>query len=184
VRRTINYHGASAREHLGRQHDEAMVDSYGNPTVVVGDHEQETDKLASARSQAKAQFESIKEMVEALHVAHNSDNETRGASEAIEDVERTIHEDALSVEVRSDWYCPGGDGDSGKPFEYCILLCTGGPAVRIVGRLNEHCEPESAQIECQDWFTPWTPVYLDEGERLGYSEEIMLAYARCFYYGE
>ena len=54
------------------------------------------DKLASAKAQGQAQFDSIKEMVEALKAAGENEK-------TIEDAEQQIHEDALSVEVRSAW---------------------------------------------------------------------------------
>ena len=63
-----------------------------------------------------------------------------------------INENALSVQVRSGWYTPGG---SSEAAEYEILLCTGGPAVRIVGDLDEYDRPIYARIQYQDWFTPW-----------------------------
>ena len=61
--------------------------------------------------------------------------------------------------------------------EYKITLCTGGPAVRIVGELDNGY-PHSASLEYQDWGTPWTAYWLKEEE-----EEILLEYAQCFYYG-
>jgi hypothetical protein len=97
------------------------------------------------------------------------------------------------------WYAPGAstfpnsrEGEDAKPEEYRILLCTGGPACQIVGQLNEHCEPVTAIMQVQDWFQPWTefrPV-ADKAEHArdkfsGYdSEPILLAYARCFWFGE
>lgn len=45
-----------------------------------------------ASSQAQAQFDSIKEMVEELNAARESDD-----CDAIESAERRIHEDALSI---------------------------------------------------------------------------------------
>jgi hypothetical protein len=87
-----------------------------------------------------------------------------------------ILEDALSVEVRSDWYTLDSDSDR-SPGEYMILLSTGGPATRIIGKLDRYCEPETARLEAQDWFQPWT-------EYRGADQDVLLAYARCFYYGE
>lgn len=138
------------------------------------------DKLADAMSQARAQYDSIKEMVEALQLAEQDEDDTRGCR--ADEARQRIHEDALSVEVRSGWYSPMGDGNPSKPEEYQILLCTGGPAVRIVGELNDYCEPVKAVLECQDWFTPWTPVrgILPDPNW----EEVLLTYARCFYFGE
>jgi hypothetical protein len=146
------------------------------------------DKLASAKEQGQAQFDSIKEMVEALHHPNDAARENPNY---YEDAERAIHEDALSVEVRSDWYTPGQLPDARSPSEYRILLCTGGPAVQIIGELNEHREPETARLQVQDWFQPWTdyrPINPDDHTfttRIDTkAEEILLAYARCFYFGE
>lgn len=87
-----------------------------------------------------------------------------------------IHEDALSVEVRSDWHVPGGDD---APAEFRIVLCTGGPHVEMRGELNEHGEPVRAWLAYNDWFKPMT----ERPNRPG-DEEALLAYAACFYYGE
>lgn len=118
--------------------------------------------------QAKAQLESIKEMVKALDT---EDGEVR------ENAEQAILEDALNVEVRTDWHTPG-EKDT-KPTEYNILLSWGGPACRIIGDLSEYGEPETARIEHQDWGTHWTEYPIDSEE-----EETILEYARCFYFGE
>lgn len=88
-----------------------------------------------------------------------------------------IEEDALSVEVRSGWYTPG---DTPEPEEFAILLCTGGPAVRIRGKLGAHGEPERAWIEYQDWFTPWRELVHGEAGAM----DDLLTYARVFYFGE
>lgn len=122
--------------------------------------------------QAAAQFDSIKEMVEELKTARDSGDDGK-----IEEAEQRIHEDALSVQVRSGRYEPGRE--KAEPEEFEILLCTGGPAVRIIGSLNEYQEPESARIEHQDWFTPWTEYRLTVEE-----EDILLAYCQCFYFGQ
>jgi hypothetical protein len=99
-----------------------------------------------------------------------------GECESREDAEQRIHEDAISVEVRSGWVSYGSQEDM-RPEEYCILLSTGGPATRIIGKLNDYGEPTSAKLQVQDLFTPWTD-YREADE--GY----LLAYARCFYFGE
>ena len=127
------------------------------------------EKECNSKGQARAQYESIKEMIGALL---NSNDDTR------DDAEQTIQEDALSVEVKSDWHTPG-DNENSKATEYNILLCTGGPAVRIIGDLNEYLEPETAQIEHQDWFTAWEQYPLTNEE-----QGTLLVYARCFWFGE
>jgi hypothetical protein len=61
-----------------------------------------------------------------------------------------------------------------------ILLCTGGPAVRVFGTLDEHMQPDSARLEYQDWFTPWAPyVCPTEAE-----SDALLTYCQQFYFGE
>ncbi len=143
---------------------------------------QEEDRLADAKRQGQAQFESIREMVGYLREAREAD-----AQGNVEDAEGQIHEDALSVQVRSGWYSPSGEQADKAPAEYEILLCTGGPACRIIGELSEHGEPESARLEVQDWFQPWTEYrpLVDPAQGGNYdSEPILLEYARCFYFGE
>ena len=85
-----------------------------------------------------------------------------------------IIEDALSIDVRSDWHTPGYPG---AVTEYCITLTTGGPAVRIVGDLNQWKQPSSATLQVRDWGTDWTDY--DEAD-----EDTLLGYADCFYFGE
>ena len=78
--------------------------------------------------------------------------------------------------VRGPWHAPG-DTESAKPDEYEILLGAGGPAIRIIGELNQHCEPTTAILQSQDWGTPWTD-YRDA------DDEVMLKYVSHFYFGE
>jgi hypothetical protein len=99
-----------------------------------------------------------------------------GECESLKDAEQRIQADALSVEVRSGWVSVGYHEDM-RPEEFCISLSTGGPATRIIGELNEHGEPTSARLQAQDWSTLWA----DYREA---DEEALLAYARCFYFGE
>lgn len=93
-----------------------------------------------------------------------------------EDAEQHIHEDALSVEVRSDWHAPGEDG---TPDQFRILLCTGGPAVQICGELDQYGEPCRAWLEYQDWGTPWTERVNHDGD-----QDALIAYASRFYFGQ
>lgn len=138
----------------------------------------EKDKTSHSEQQAKAQLESIREMVAALRDAETGDDRAPNYK-AREDAEETIQQDPLSVEVRSGWYSLGARDADTKPAEFMILLCTGGPACRIIGNLSEYCEPESARIEHQDWFTPWTEYRITKDE-----EADVLTYCRQFYFGE
>lgn len=90
-----------------------------------------------------------------------------------EDARQRIQEDPLSVEVRSDWASPGEKLTAG---EFQILLCTGGPAVRIMGELDRG-EPCRAWLEYQDWGTPWTQYF-------GASSDTLCQYASHFFFGE
>lgn len=99
-----------------------------------------------------------------------------GECESEEQARERIQEDALSVEVRSGWHSPG---KSSSPEEFQILLATGGPAVRIVGELDQYGEPCRAWLEVQDWFTPWTEYHGENAD-----QGTLLRYASCFYFGE
>jgi hypothetical protein len=133
---------------------------------------QERD-IDNAKAQAAAQLASIVEMVGKLNREQEAGND-----DAYIQAQEDIQADALDVSVRSGW-TPCGD----VPFraeEFMILLCTGGPAARIFGTLDEHMQPDKARLEYQDWFTPWTPyVCPTEAE-----SDALLTYCQQFYFGE
>lgn len=108
-----------------------------------------------AKEQAEAQYDSIIELLES------------GDSDA-------ITEDALEVAVRSYWTDPASKLE---PSEFMILLCTGGPAVRIVGDLDEYFQPCNARLEYQDWGTQWTTWHPTTSDTL-------CQYAAYFSFGE
>jgi hypothetical protein len=126
--------------------------------------------MENAKQQALAQLRSICEMVTALGAAGN-DGEREAAQTRIE-------EDPLSVEVRGDWHAPGSEGS--KPSEFMILLCTGGPAVRIRGELDRYSEPEKPRVEYQDWFTPWQGLPDVSDDENG----ALVEYCRLFYFAD
>lgn len=95
-----------------------------------------------------------------------------------DDVIQEIHESPLSVQVRGGWHSPG-DPEGTEPEEYEVLLSTGGPALRIVGRLGRFCLPETAELQWQDWFKPWTPCYVTDDQ-----EEVLLRFVSHFYFGD
>jgi len=98
--------------------------------------------------------------------------EAAGDCQDEDDARQRIAEDPLSLRVFGE-----RTGGAWETTSYELLLGTGGPAVRIVGDLNEHGEPESARLEVQDWFKPWT-------EYLGADDEVLMSYAERFYFGE
>lgn len=126
------------------------------------------DPEASNATWAEAEPEDAEELKELEAAA--------GDCKDRDDAERRIHEDPLSVEVRSGWTTPGEDMTA---EDFCILLSTGGPATRIRGELGDDGEPHRAWLEVQDWYKPWTEYYAGSG-----AAEVLLTYAQCFTYGQ
>ena len=133
-----------------------------------------------ARAQAGAQLESIEELVKCLHHAEECTDTACGADcpHDVDEAREAITEDPLSVEVRTDWHGVGTI-DAAKPTHYKILLCWGGPAVQIVGTLDEYNQPDSARLQYQDWFTEWMDYPLTDEE-----EQTVITYAQQFYFDE
>ena len=126
--------------------------------------------MSNAEQQARSQVESIVEMLESLR---NAQTETER-----EDAQTMIYEDPLEIEVRGEWR-PVGEKDR-VATEFKILLCTGGPAVRIRGELDKYSEPDRATVEFQDWGTRWEPLTgLTDAE-----EAAILDYCHQFYFAE
>ena len=127
---------------------------------------------SNSKAQAIAQKMWIMHTMERLISSIDPDTE-----DYYEEIHQEIQEDPLSVQVRTGWFTVG---EPQPPVEeFCILLVTGGPAVRIRGSLGAYTEPERAYLEHQDWFEPWVELPLAAEE-----EEILLSYCREFYYGE
>ncbi len=152
--------------------------------------------MSDSLSNALAWFASIKEMVEALEAAQASDTEINSDAE-----QQRIHESVLSVEVRSDWFVPSTDAINAlqTPTEYRILLTTGGPGLQLTGTLDEHGQPETAELQHQDWGTPWTRVEYSalcsiadsnvpkgsiSGDAMERVRALLLTFAQQFYFGE
>lgn len=135
------------------------------------------DDLERAKEQAKMQIEGICEMMATLEIARR-DGEVKYEDELYgeDKMRELIEQDALSVEVRSDWHSPGEVDDIS---EFCILLCTGGPAVRIIGDLGQYNSPENALVQYQDWFTCWKDYYITNKQ-----SNAILAYCQLYWFGE
>lgn len=110
--------------------------------------------------------------LEEIVSAHDANYPFKDADDARE----RIMESALSVQVRSGWCDPGAD-ISAEEFE--ILLTTGGPALRIMGELDEHCQPRRAWLQYQDWGTPWTDFVGSEAP----DRDTLLTFCQQFYFG-
>ncbi len=133
-------------------------------------------------SQLREDAESEKECARAIDMweEENGDElkeleEAAGECKDREDAEERIMEDPLEIKVRGDWRDQGFEDEG--PVEFYILLTTGGPAVRIMGELQDG-EPHRAYLQTQDWGTPWTDYY-EEG-----AAEVLMSYCRCFCFGE
>lgn len=133
---------------------------------------------------ARSTFECIAEMVETLrrrndsaHV-HPHGHIVAIDQERIDAARQAIEESPLSLRVRSGWVNVGEESQF-EPEEFEILMSTGGPAVRILGTLDEYREPDTARIEWQDWFKPWTDEGLTSDE-----SNTLLEFCRVFYFGE
>jgi len=185
------------RQGLGGEETAALLHAVRQITAEVVIDGVNDAKHAELVHTGKCAADSLREMVAALECDYDrlerldALRDNWGADEMAEyealkaaagectsrdDAEQRIQEDALSVEVRSEWHSPG-DANGVENVEFQILLSTGGPATRIMGKLHDG-EPYRAWLEVQDWGTPWTHYY-EEGLC-----DVLLTYARCFYFGE
>ena len=124
----------------------------------------ERKPVERGEAQAQAQYDWVLRIMTRLEAA--LDDATRDV------IQEEIGAYPVAVAVRSGWTTPG------KPLEaaeYRILFCWGGPAVRIVGKLDEHHTPDTARVEHHDWGRHWTTL------KLGYDAQVdvLLPYARC-----
>lgn len=99
--------------------------------------------------------------------------EAAGDCESEDDARQRIEEDALSVEIRSDWCAPGEEMTAG---EFRILLCTGGPHVELVGDLDDNLQPSRVRVIYKDWG--------ESGELFDFDRDAVLRYCSVFYFGE
>ncbi len=110
----------------------------------------------TALDNAKAHLEDIRQLhARYLEALQTDDSE-------VEQVEERAREQVLSVEVRTGWHCPS-DPPS-QPEEGCLLLSTGGPALRLLVDLDCDAEPCECHLQHQDWGTPWIDVPLSEAD--------------------
>ena len=87
-----------------------------------------------------------------------------------DEARQRIDEDPLSLRIF-------GERTDGEwvASDYELLLTTGGPAVRIIGDLDNG-EATSARLQVQDWFKPWS-------EYIAADTDVLMAYVGCFYFG-
>lgn len=106
-----------------------------------------------AISNAKGWAATICEAIAAFQALDNGEAESvtfeGDTFEDSDDLRQRIEGMPLSVQVRDGWRQPGGESDGAEEFE--ILLSTGGPALRIFGKIGGY-----HSLQYQDWGTPWT----------------------------
>ena len=92
-----------------------------------------------------------------------------------DELRESILNNALSVEFRSGWY--SSPEDEKKAEEFRILLAWGGPALRIIGELDDY-GPVNPKLQYQDWGTPWTDFEITEDQ-----QKALNWFCNCFYFG-
>lgn len=100
-----------------------------------------------AKEQARAQLDSIVKLIADLTEAEES-----GSWRKHDEATEAIQEDALEIQIRSGWTNPG---EELKREEFYILLCTGGPAVRILGSFDRFDSLTDCRLQYQDWGAGW-----------------------------
>ena len=91
-----------------------------------------------------------------------------------DELRESILNSALSVEFRSGWATFKEDFEA---EEFKILLTWGGPALRIIGELDNY-GPVNPKLQYQDWGTPWTDFEITEDQ-----EDALNWFCNCFYFG-
>ena len=137
---------------------------------------QKTKEKNHALQNAIGHIESIVEdyenfnYIESLNVTCDEDYKKQ------EEIKESILNSALSVEFRSGWTSNPNDIEL---EEFKILLTWGGPALRVIGELNQYKEPENVKMQYQDWGTFWTDFKITENQ-----QEALNWFCNCFYFGE
>ena len=126
---------------------------------------------------AKSWLETIVEWADALETDEFPVKLEGETFEDADSLRERVLEAPLSVQVRDGWRSPYGKPNG--PEEFMILLTTGGPALRIIGDIDQHCCPESPRLEWQDWGEPWTEL-----ETTNEEDDALRVFAEQFNYGE
>ena len=92
-----------------------------------------------------------------------------------DELRESVLNSALSVEFRSGWY--SSLDDELVPEEFKILLTWGGPALRIIGEIEENFAV-NPKLQFQDWGTLWTDFEITEDQ-----QKALNWFCNCFYFG-
>lgn len=135
-----------------------------------------TKKPNHAFDNAKGSIESIVEDFEKITFLESLNVTSNEEEEEIEEIKESILNSALTVEFRSGW---STNFDELEIEEFKILLSWGGPALRVIGELDQYKQCENVKLQFQDWGTYWTNYELTEKE-----EESLNWFCNCFYFGD
>lgn len=133
------------------------------------------DTKAALEEGEELTLEEAEELAELEEAALAGESQACYALKSQDEARERITEDALDVELFGSWH----PGETPEPDGFTILLCTGGPAVRIKGELDGHKQPDRAWLEYQDWGTPWTEYHGENAD-----QDALLIYCQQFYFGE
>ena len=135
----------------------------------------QTTKTNHALNNAISHIKSMVEDYEICSYIEQSNPTTTEQEKKLEETKESILNSALSVEFRSGWY--SSLDDELVPEEFKILLSWGGPALRIIGEL-ENFIPVNPKLQFQDWGTLWTDLEITEDQ-----QNALDWFCNCFYFG-
>ncbi len=135
-----------------------------------------TTKQNHALQNAKGHIESIVANFEDFTFLESLQVTTQEDENKLDEIRESINNSALSVEFRSGW---STNSEKLEVEEFKILLTWGGPALRVIGDLDQYKQTENIKLQFQDWGTPWTDFQLSENQ-----ENALNWFCNCFYFGE
>ena len=127
-----------------------------------------------ALNNAIGHIKSMVEDFEEISYLNSLNPTTQEQEERIEEITQEVLNSALSVEFRSGWET---HYENFKAKEFKILLSWGGPALRIIGELDNY-GPVNPKLQFQDWGTPWTDFETTESQ-----QKALNWFCNCFYFG-
>ena len=136
-----------------------------------------TTKENHALKNAIGHMKSMVENYEIGSYIEESNVTTQDQEEKLEEIRESILNSALSVEFRSGWYSSPESITDLRPEEFKILLSWGGPALRIIGELDDY-GPVNPKLQYQDWGTLWTDLEITEDQ-----QKALNWFCNCFYFG-
>ena len=137
-----------------------------------------TTKENHALQNAISTMETMVENFKTGSYIEQSNVTTQDQEEQLEEIRESIINSALSVEFRNGWYSDlyHLKGVT-EPIEFKILLSWGGPALRVIGELDDY-GPVNPKLQYQDWGTLWTDFEITEDQ-----QDALNWFCNCFYFG-